>query len=162
MMLQDIDLPNYWFKLMINDCIEYLIENESDIQMSDFVITDRDEPYLRPEKHMVYIYEDYPEGDKIIGYKSSTYSVVCQYNIRVQMSRRIKSINLDESFGRRLTVSMFDLLDNTNMSDKYNFDQVLGYTRPRKTGVDLDESSIYDFSLKCLYSKKLEDVVNPL
>lgn len=155
MILAEKDMPLYWFKLMINDAMFHLLEGVPGIKVEDFVIVDRDETYLRPDKHVIYIYEDFPQGDKLLGSRSDYYTLVCAYQVRIHMARKVKSVNMDEDFGKRLTHSLYDLLNDTNMQ-AYNFPQMRAYTFPRHIGFDLDESKIYEVTFRCLFSKEKE------
>lgn len=147
------DLSSYWFKLLLNDCLMEIFAEDSNLNPNDFVIADRESPFLKPDKHTVLVYEDFPQGDKLYSSGDTHYTIVCQYNVRVQMSRKIMSVNRDESYAYRIVTSLYNMMNGISMPN-YNFQQVVGYSTPRKIGVDLDESGIYDITFRCLFSKE--------
>lgn len=147
------DLSIYWFKLLLNDYLEVLFAEDPNLNTEDFIIADRDSSYLREGMHTILVYEDFPQGDKMFSGGDTHYSIVCQYNVRVQMSRKIMSVNTDESYAYRIVTSLYNGLNGVSAPD-YNLYQVVGYSTPRKIGVDLDESGIYDITFRCLFSKE--------
>lgn len=147
------DLSSYWFKLLLNDCLMEIFAEDSNLNPNEFVIADRESPFLKQDKHTVLVYEDFPQGDKMFSGGDTHYTIVCQYNVRVQMSRKIMSVNRDESYAYRIVTSLYNMLNGVSMP-RYNFQQVVGYSTPRKIGVDLDESGIYDITFRCLFSKE--------
>lgn len=146
------DLSIYWFKLLINDYLLELFADDPNLNPSDFIIVDREDLHLRTNQHTILIYEDFPQGDKMYSNGDDYFSIVTQYNVRIQMSRRIMNVNQDESYAYRIITSMYNDLNGVSMP-RYNFPQVVGYSTPRKIGVDLDESGIYDISFRCLFHK---------
>lgn len=152
-LVQKQDLSIYWFKLLINDYLMEMFEEDPNLNPSDFVIADRDSTELDLGKHRILIYEDFPQGDKLFSNGDTHYTIVCQYNVRVQMSRKIMPVNRDESYAYRIVTSLYNGLNGVSLP-RYNFNQVVGYSTPRKIGVDLDESGIYDITFRCLFSKE--------